>query len=61
MHPSRGIGLRFPRFLRIRDDKPCEMATNAQQVADMYRNQDNVQQAGAGADGADDMDDDEFL
>jgi len=65
VHASKGIGLRFPRFLRIRDDKPCEMATNAQQVADMYRNQDNVQlTAGGGGgddDGADDMDDDEFL
>jgi DNA ligase-1 len=42
VHPTKGIGLRFPRFLRVRDDKPVEMATNAEQVADMYRSQDNI-------------------
>ncbi|KAH8063356.1 DNA ligase [Aureococcus anophagefferens] len=55
---GRGIGLRFPRLLRSRDDKTADEATNADQVLDMYLKQDSVKDAVAEEE---DDDDDGYL
>ncbi|XP_010892858.3 DNA ligase 1 [Esox lucius] len=48
--PEKGISLRFPRFLRIRDDKKPEEATSGGQIADLYQKQQVVQNQGDKAD-----------
>jgi DNA ligase 1 len=41
---ERGIGLRFPRFERYREDKKAQEATTSKQIISMYKSQSSVAQ-----------------
>ncbi|KIJ68471.1 hypothetical protein HYDPIDRAFT_106670 [Hydnomerulius pinastri MD-312] len=55
---ERGISLRFPRFIRVRDDKSADDATGPEQIAEMYERQALAQSKGKKGKGGDG--DDEF-
>ncbi|KAL6499771.1 hypothetical protein OROGR_027681 [Orobanche gracilis] len=43
MDPDKGISLRFPRLLHVREDKNPEQATSSDMVADIYNGQNHNQ------------------
>ena len=51
---GKGVSLRFPRFIKARDDKKPDQATTTRAVADMYRKQEAVAKENAGKGGVDD-------
>lgn len=36
---GRGLGIRFPRLIQVREDKTCEEATTDEFIYDIYRQQ----------------------
>jgi len=46
---SRGLSIRFPRFLRVHEDKTCEQASTPQFLVNMWKHQQQAQETGVDA------------
>lgn len=44
---NRGLSVRFPRFVRVREDKRVEDATRSAQLAELWRKRDGTGRYGA--------------
>jgi DNA ligase-1 len=53
---SRGLSLRFPRFIKTRDDKNIEQASTPGLLADIYNRQQGKEQIGVDEDDLIDVD-----
>lgn len=47
VHPSRGISMRFPRFLQVRTDKNTEDASGPSEIAQLFHKQTRKLDVGA--------------
>ncbi len=59
-HESRGLGLRFPRFLKYREDKDAEDSTPSSLIVEMYNQQASVINSLKATINADDDEDDDY-